>query len=290
MTVLRLVLLTALVMTAFAANSVINRLALAEGAIGPGAFAAIRLASGAAALCLLVLVSCKKMAWFRPGRIWPVLGLAVYVGGFSFAYVAIDAGLGALILFGVVQMTMFAGALWAREAISAQKWTGAGVAFAGLVWLLWPSGAGAPPLVAALLMAAAGVGWGLYSLIGRKVADPLAETATNFALATPIGLALWFQPVSVEFVTLSGAGLAMLSEIVTSGLGYALWYRVLPELPASVAAIAQLTVPPIAMAGGLVFLAEPLTWRFVFASVLVLGGVAYSVLGRRPGRSGPPPS
>lgn len=280
MTATRLIFLAALVMTAFAANSVLNRLALAEGAIGPGAFAAIRLASGAAALCFLVLLSRKSMHWLRPGRIWPVLALAVYVGGFSFGYVSMDAGLGALILFGVVQLTMFAGALLARETVPVRTWTGAAIAFAGLVWLLWPAGAGAPPLAAAALMVAAGLGWGLYSLIGRRADDPLAETAINFALATPIGLALWLQPFHAEFATAPGIGLAMLSGIVTSGLGYALWYAVLPRLSASAAAIAQLTVPPIAMAGGVVILAEPLTLRFALASMLVLGGVLWSILGR----------
>ncbi|WP_018697961.1 DMT family transporter [Amorphus coralli] len=280
MTAIRLFLITALVMTAFAANSVLNRLALADGVIGPGAFAAIRLGSGPLALCLLVLLTRRRPHWLRPGRILPVVALAAYVGGFSFAYVAMDAGLGALILFGVVQMTMFAGAFQARESIPARKWTGAVLAFAGLVWLLWPAGAGAPPLGAALLMVAAGIGWGAYSLIGRSAADPLSETAVNFALATPLGLALWLLPAGAEIVTAPGVRLAVVSGVVTSGLGYALWYSILPRLSASAAAIAQLTVPPIAMAGGVAVLAEPLTWRFALASVLVLGGVLYSSLGR----------
>ncbi len=270
---MRLILLTCLTMIAFAANSVLNRLALVDPGMGPAAFGAIRLGSGAVALMLMV--------WLRQGsRLRPTVvgtgSLALYVIGFSFAYVTLDAGAGALILFGGVQVTMFAGAVAAREPLPVSRWFGAIVAFLGLVYLLWPSGAGSIDIAGALLMMAAAAGWGVYSLIGRKTVDPLGATAGNFLMATPLGLLLW--GVMPDGVTVQGVLLACVSGIVTSGMGYALWYTVLPRLQVSVAAVAQLTVPVIALAGGAVFLGETLTMTFLIASVLVLGGVLISLL------------
>ncbi|MHC0053751.1 DMT family transporter [Actibacterium sp. D379-3] len=275
---MRLFLLTALTMIAFAANSVLNRLALADGGIGPASFAAIRLGAGAAVLVALSLAAGHGVRLLGRHRAGGALSLALYVLGFSFAYVSLPAGVGALVLFGGVQITMFAGAVLLKEPVPPQRWLGAVLAFAGLIWLLWPGGASAPPLVACLLMGAAALGWGLYSLIGRGAADPLQSSAANFVLALPVGLlvlALWPDAVSVR-----GAVLAVLSGAVTSGLGYALWYAVLPRLGAARAAVAQLTVPVIALAGGMVFLDEALTLRFAVASALVLGGVALSLVRR----------
>lgn len=286
---MRLILLTCLTMVAFAANSVLNRLALIDPAMGPAAFAAIRLVAGALALTALV--------WLRKGGggLRPTIagtgGLALYVIGFSFAYVTLDAGAGALILFGGVQVTMFAGAVLAREPLPVSRWLGAAVAFLGLVYLLWPTGTGtgaagtgtgATDIAGALLMTAAAIGWGIYSLIGRKATDPLGATAGNFLVAAPLGVVLW--AVMPDGITLQGVVLASVSGVVTSGLGYALWYSVLPRLQVSVAAVAQLTVPVIALAGGAVFLGETLTVTFVVASVLVLGGVLISLL---PGAKAP---
>ncbi len=170
--------------------------------------------------------------------------------------------------------------LWREvRALSRRRWTGAAVAFAGLVWLLWPAGAQAPPPSGAALMAAAGLGWGIYSLRGRGAEDATAQTAANFVLATPVALAALalagLGPVSPQ-----GLLLAATSGVVTSGLGYALWYAVLPELAASAAAVAQLTVPVIAIAGGLLLLAETPGPRVVLAAAVVLGGVGWSLLGR----------
>ena len=278
---MRLILLTALTLVAFAANSVLTRLALTGTGLGPGAFAAIRLASGAAVL--MALVALRPRPAPRPLRIRlpGAAALALYVLGFSFAYVTLDAGLGALLLFGGVQITMFAGALVLREDIPPLRWIGAGIAFAGLAWILWPSGKSAPDPIGAALMLAAALGWGLYSLIGRKAGAPLATTAWSFTLALPAGLvAVWAAPGSLDA---AGIGLAILSGAVTSGLGYALWYSVLPGLGATIAAVAQLTVPILAMAGGMLVLGEPLTPRFVLAAALVLGGVGLSLTGlRRP--------
>lgn len=282
---MRLFLLTALTMIAFAANSVLNRMALAGGGIDAMSFGTIRLIAGAVMLGALSLALRGGVRLGGKGRIAGVAALLLYIYGFSTAYTVLDAGLGALILFGVVQITMFAGGLIAREAVPPRRALGAALAFAGLAWLLWP-GAGPQVSVAhGLMMAAAGLGWGIYSLAGRRSTDALQGTAANFLLAAPAGLALGLALPS-EGVRLGAEGiaLAVLSGAVTSGLGYALWYRVLPDLPSSSAAVAQLTVPVIAMLGGVLLLGETLGLPLIGASLVVLGGVALSVVplrGRR---------
>ncbi|MEL6588177.1 MAG: DMT family transporter [Pseudomonadota bacterium] len=273
--------LTAVTMIAFAANSVLGRLGLVDGDTGPIAFAAIRIAAGA--LMLIILIGLRGQVQRRPvsARIKGAGSLLVYVLAFSAAYVWLPAGLGALILFGVVQLTMFGGALYAREDIPATRWAGMGMAFAGLVLLLWPVGGGAPHLLGSLLMAISGVGWGLYSLFGRGQSDPLGATAGNFLWAVPATVLAW--ALVQDGVTVAGAVWAVLSGAVTSALGYALWYTVLPRLKSTSAAVAQLTVPVIATAGGVLFLGEDLTLRFVLATVIVLGGIAVALcaLGRK---------
>ncbi|MGC9368800.1 MAG: DMT family transporter [Paracoccaceae bacterium] len=277
---MRLFLLTALTMAAFAANSILNRAALAEGVIGPGDFAALRLASGATMLTLLLALRDRRLP--RPGtpHLGAVAGLMAYMLGFSYAYVALDAGLGALILFGGVQITMFLGALAAREPLPPSRWAGAALAFGGLVLLFWPAGAGAPPAVGAALMALAAVGWGIYSLIGRGVADPLHATGANFLYALPLPLLLALALPDAAQAQAAGILLAVISGAVTSALGYALWYSLLPKLGASVAAVAQLSAPVLAMAAGVLLLGEALTARALLAAALVLGGVALGVLKR----------
>lgn len=278
---MRLTMLTALVMVAFAANSVLNRAAVSGGDIHPLEFAWIRVLSGALALALLVLVRNGRLSLSVPNRGAGVLSLALYLLAFSAAYISLDAGAGALILFGGVQVTMFAGAVLMREPVPATRWFGAILAFAGLCWLLWPAGTVRVQIFSGGLMLAAALGWGIYSLVGRSSDDPLQATAANFVLAAPICLAvLIFAPVLPEALPASPRGIvfAMVSGVVTSAFGYALWYVVLPQLAASIAAVAQLTVPVIALAGGVVFLGEAVTVKFVLASLLVLGGVAVSVL------------
>lgn len=282
---MRLFLLTALTMLAFAGNSVLNRMAVGAGEIGAVSFAEVRLLAGAAVLLALVVAR----AALRGGPVWPglrgravgALALLAYLYGFSLAYGALDAGAGALILFGTVQVTMFAGAVLAGEAVPGRRWLGAGVALAGLVLLMVP-GAGPVSPWHAGAMAVAGIGWGVYSLAGRSGADALAATAWNFALALPPALAvgLVLPGAAVEPSTL-GLGLAVLSGAVTSGLGYALWYAILPALGAGRAGVAQLTVPVLAALGGLVWLGEPVALRLVLAALLVLGGVGLALLPRR---------
>lgn len=274
---MRLFLLSALTMVAFALNSVLNRLALEGAESGPAGFAAIRLSAGAVVLAVLVARHGGARAWRWPGWSGPAT-LALYGIGFSFAYVSLGAGVGALILFGGVQVTMFAGAVITGEPVPVRRWLGAGVSFAGLVYLMWPAGEVTISGTGAALMLAAALGWGLYSLIGRGVKDPLQATAANFIYAAPVGLLVWL--LARDGLDAQGVLLAVLSGAVTSGLGYALWYSILPELGATRAAVAQLSVPVIAVLGGVALLGEELSWRLVIASLLVLGGVALSLVQR----------
>ena len=280
-----LFLLLVVTMIAFAANSILTRMGLAQGRIGPAAFSAIRLCSAAFALVLLVRLRGRTLPLRSPRRWWSVLALTVYVLGFSFAYLWLQAGVGALILFGAVQVTMFAAAFLAREVMPPRRLIGAAVAFSGLVWLMWPKGGAAPDPLGALLMTSAGIGWGAYSILGRGARDPEAETAANFLLAVPFGLLFIVftkgAPLSAE-----GIALALTSGVVTSGFGYALWYRILPQVPTSTAAIAQLTVPVIAAAGGVLLMGEAMSARFVGAAILVAAGVAGSL---RPSKAAAPP-
>lgn len=282
---MRLLALTAVTMLAFAANSVLNRWAVGPGHIGAVEFAMVRLLAGAVTLAGLVLLRRGALVWPGVrGRLGGVLGLAAYLLGFSLAYRGLDAGTGALVLFGMVQITMFAGAVWSRETIPPRRWAGAGLALAGLVLIAAPWG-GTMALAPLGLMAVAGIGWGIYSLAGRGAADPVVATAWNFLLALPLVMPLGLmadvsQPDGV------GVALAVLSGVVTSGLGYALWYAILPALGAGRAAVAQLSVPVIAALGGAAVMAEWPGLRFWFAAVLVLGGVAlaslpYKILTRR---------
>jgi drug/metabolite transporter (DMT)-like permease len=277
-----LFLLTALVMTAFAANSLLNRAALADGLIDALPFALIRVVAGAVVLALLV------REWPRAGRAqWgAAAALTAYLVGFSLAYVALDAGIGALILFGLVQVTMLAGAVALGDRPALRRWAGAALAMVGLGALLLPGVDAVPDPVAAGLMALAALGWGLYSLAGRGAARPLAMTATNFTLAVPMVAALALPGLFSASLTAPGVALAVASGAVTSGLGYALWYRVLPALGAARAAVAQLSVPVIALAGGVLVLGESLTWTGALASLVVLAGVALAIL---PGRKSPAP-
>ncbi len=270
-------------MLAFAANSVLNRMAVGAGLIGAVDYAVIRLAAGA--VMLMVLVVARRFG--SGGATWPgwegraagVTGLLGYLFGFSAAYLSLDAGIGALILFGAVQITMFAGAVIAREPVPMLRWAGAGLAFSGLLVLVAPGGnTGAVGPV--LAMAGAGIGWGIYSLAGRRAVDPLLSTAANFVLALPVGLAVLLVAGFGAAAQPFGIWLAVLSGAVTSGLGYALWYGVVPRLGAARAAVAQLTVPLIAAGAGAVWLSEGIGLRFMLAALMVLGGVALASFAR----------
>ncbi len=278
---MQLFLLVALTMTAFAANSILNRIGVAEFGMDPMDFAAIRVVAGAAMLWLLILTrSAPRPAIWVPKRWAGAVMLAIYMVGFSWAYISLGAGLGALILFGVLQVVVFGWAVVEGQSIPLMRWIGAGIALIGLCVLLWPGGQATVPFAGAMSMAAAGVGWAAYTLLGRAESDALGATAGNFLLCVPLtGFAMVVAgggPMS-----LMGILTAVVAGAVTSGLGYALWYRVLPSLPTTVAGIAQLSVPVIAVAAGAVLLAEPLTLRLLSAGALVLGGIALSLLVRR---------
>lgn len=279
---MRLALITAVVMVAFAANSVLNRAAVGAGEIDPLLFAVLRLGFGAAALWAFVGVRRRFAAPTRRALAIGSLSLLAYMIGFSLAYLRLDAGLGALILFGGVQVTMFAGAVVAGGRPGWPKWAGSGLALAGLAWLFLPGGSGAADPVFALAMAAAAVGWGVYSLNGRGAVDPLGATAANFAIAAVLAAPLLAVAGAGVGANGTDVALAAVSGIVTSGMGYALWYAVLPRLETTAAALSQLTVPVIAIAGGALLLGEPVGARVVLGAALVLGGVAFGLLaGRR---------
>lgn len=274
-------LLTALAMLAFAANSLLCRIALQEGSIDPASFGAIRLAAGAAALVLVMRLQPRPRAE-RAGD-WPAAAmLFLYVAGFSFAYLLLPAGSGALILFGTVQLTMLAAGLLAGERFTAAGWLGLALATGGLVLLLLPCVA-APSPTGAALMAVAGVAWGVYSLRGRgrgaAQADPLAATGGNFMRATPLGIALWLGWAARSHADAHGVALALASGALTSGIGYVIWYAALPRLKALQAASVQLSVPLIAALGGMLLLDEAFTARLALAAVAILGGIAL-VLGK----------
>lgn len=277
---MRLALLTAIVLVAFAANSILNRMAVGGGEIDAITFAIIRAIAGAVTLAVLVLAQRRALPLLRPMRIVGAGSLALYLIGFSVAYVQMDAGLGALILFGGVQVTMFAGALAFGERPPARRWIGAALAMAGLAWLSWPGGAAALPLVASIAMLLAAVGWGIYSLAGRRAADPMAETGANFIWSVPILLAMpLLLPAQADATapTPTGLVLAVIAGGLTSGLGYSLWYWVLPRIGASTGALLQLIVPVLAMVAGVALLGEAITWRMIGAGALTLGGIAYGL-------------
>lgn len=276
---LRIFALTALAMLAFAANSLLCRIALRDGGIDPASFTAIRLVSGALVLWLILRLRAGPSA-AMPGDWRGAAALFAYAVTFSYAYIGLSAGAGALLLFGSVQATMILTALWRGDRFSLIQWLGLSLALGGLATLLAP-GVTAPPWFASLLMLLAGVAWGIYSLLGRGNMDPLATTAGNFVRAAPMVLPLVL--LALPWLHSSGEGIlfAVLSGTLASGVGYAVWYAALRGLHATSAATVQLSVPVIAAIGGVLLLAEPLTLRLVLASVATLGGVALVIHYRR---------
>ncbi len=269
---LRTIVLTAAAMLAFAANSLLCRLALQWGSIDPASFSSIRLVSGALALAVILHVRPERAAQGRADWLAAAM-LFAYVAFFSFAYVSLSAGTGALILFGAVQLTMFSVGLRSGERFGPIAWIGFVLALAGLFVLVLP-GVAAPPPLGAAWMAMAGAAWGVYSLRGRGVADPLAATASNFIRAAPLALLLSLLLATSAQANAAGVALAIASGSITSGIGYVIWYSALPRLSAMRAATVQLSVPPIAAFGGVLFLSEAITPRLAVASGAILGGIA----------------
>lgn len=271
---MRIVLLTVLTMSAFAANSVLNRMAVDSGGIDPHGFAVVRVLAGAFVLMALALVQGKAVRLMNWRRVIGGSTLTLYMIGFSTAYLTLDAGLGALILFGVVQITMFGVAALTGATASRHQSIGAVVAFAGLAWVLWPAPGHPVDGIGAMFMGAAGIGWAFYTLAGRGEQDALAATAANFCVALPLTVLAAWMIGGPFLITPFGLALAVLSGSVTSGLGYALWYSIVPRLAPPVAATVQLSVPVIALAGGVVFLGEGASLRFLIGTALVIGGIA----------------
>jgi drug/metabolite transporter (DMT)-like permease len=278
---LQTLILTAIAMFAFAANSLLCRLALGAELVDAASFASIRIGAGALTLGALVLPRLRVQG--RPPVDWrAVTGLFAYMVFFAFAYRTLTAGTGALILFGAVQLTMFSIAMSRGESFSARSWAGVALAAGGLVYLVAP-GVSAPDPLGATLMAVAGVAWGAYSLLGRRAGDPLTATALNFIYSVPLAAASSLLFRADFHVTATGAGLAAVSGAVASGLGYFVWYAALRGLTAMRAATVQLSVPAIAAFGGVMMLDEAVTLRLVLASIATLGGIAL-VLRQRSGQ------
>ena len=271
MALIKLVLLAALAMTAFAANSLLCRMALVETDIDPASFTFWRLTSGALMLTLLVVMRNEKP--LQEGNMASAIALFVYAAGFSFAYVSMTTGAGALLLFGAVQVTMISWGLFKGERMSALQWGGFLLALIGLILLLLPNAA-VPQLSSALMMLAAGIAWGVYSLKGKGAKFPIEATAGNFIRATPLALVLLviFWPGG-EFHA-EGMAYAVASGAIASALGYALWYSILVHIAAIKAATLQLSVPVLAVFAGWLFLDEPVTLRIILSSLAVIGGVA----------------
>jgi drug/metabolite transporter (DMT)-like permease len=279
------VVLCTLSLLAFAGNSLLARLALAHTAIDPASFTTLRLVAGAAVLWLLVRRrDAARVEAPVPAGDWPsALALFTYAAAFSYAYVAMSAGTGALLLFGAVQATMLGAGLWRGERFTPGQWAGLAIALAGLVALLLP-GLDAPPPGAALLMVAAGAAWGVYSLRGARASQPLRATAGNFVRAAPLAILLNLAMHADAAVDLAGAACAIASGAITSGIGYAAWYAVLPRLPAMAAAVLQLAVPVVAAIGGVLLLDEVVGLRLVLCSMAILGGVLLVLAARAGGR------
>jgi len=278
----RTLLLTTLAMLAFAANSLLCRLALQHPLIDPASFGSVRLACGSLVLGLMMRLQAGHAAKGKADWL-AAATLFAYVACFSFAYLTLSAGTGALILFGAVQVTMIGVGLRAGESFPLRAWAGLLLAVGGLVYLVSP-GLSAPPLMGAALMAAAGVAWGVYSMRGRGVSDPLLASARNFLRATPLALGLSLLTVTGAHASLMGVALAVASGALTSGIGYVIWYAALKGLTAMRAATVQLSVPPIAAFGGALLLGEAITPRLALASAAILGGIAL-VLSSRARRS-----
>ncbi|HEX8109812.1 MAG TPA: DMT family transporter [Kofleriaceae bacterium] len=274
--------LTTATMIAFAANSLLSRAALRGGAIDAMSFTAIRLLSGT--LVLVAITQARRSAadTGRHGSWSAAIALGGYAIAFSLAYLRLGAGAGALLLFGTTQLTMITGGLVRGERPSLRQWVGLAVAAVGMVVINLPS-LDAPPPSGAALMIAAGVGWGLYSLSGRGAKRPIRATAGNFVRCLPFTAAFGVIAIAATAeVTTRGVVLAAVCGTLTTGLGYCVWYAVLPSLGAARGAIVQLSVPVIAAVGAIVLLHESLGLHLAIGGAIILGGLALALWQRRP--------
>lgn len=274
------VALTTVALLAFAANSLLCRAALRPGLVDAASFTSVRLASGALALVLMARLT-DRGGRRSTGSWLSAAALFAHAAFFSFAYLRLDAGVGALVLFGSVQATMIGWGLAVGERPRTAEWVGLAVSLLGLIVLTRP-GLTSPDVAGAVLMALAGVAWGVYSLRGRATPDAVAANASNFARTVPMALAASLLAISQAHLSTGGLLLAGASGALSSGVGYAVWYLALRGLTATRAAMVQLAVPVLAAVGGVLFLGERVTLRLLAAGILVLGGIALAVTARRP--------
>ncbi|MDP6466252.1 MAG: DMT family transporter [Pirellulaceae bacterium] len=275
-----IVVLITFTLLAFAANSLLCRMALGGQLIDPVSFTTLRLVSGALALIPISRLVAESKAPQKMKGSWSSgFALFAYAAAFSLAYVSLSTGMGALILFGSVQVTMIGAAIRSGEKLGVAQWVGLAVAMGGLVFLVLP-GISAPDPIGALLMCISGIAWGVYSIRGKGVSTPVVMTATNFARSAP--MAIIVSAVAFSSVQLQPMGvlLALTSGVVTSGVGYILWYKTLRRLTTTQASVVQLMVPVLAAFGGITFLSEKVTVRLIAASTLILGGVALAIMKR----------
>ena len=278
---IKTIIYTTLALIAFAANSVICRLALKDGAIDPGLFTSIRLFSGAAVLIALVFLS-KDSRYEKSKGSWTSAAmLFLYAAAFSYAYVSLETGIGALIIFGVVQIKMIASSLISGYRMNGIEWLGIFLALAGFLYLLVP-GASAPSLSGFILMSLSGIGWGIYSLRGKNSKHPLVDTAYNFLRSLPFLILLLYFLAQESNYSTKGILLALLSGIVTSGIGYTIWYVALRGLNSIQASIVQLLVPVMAAIGGILFVGEIVSFRLMVSSLMILGGILLLIIKRIP--------
>ena len=273
------IILTGLALIAFAANSVLCRLALGNEAIDAASFTVVRLLSGVIVLFLIIRFTQKNTESSTNGSWAASLMLFLYAITFSYAYISLDTGTGALILFGSVQITMILLSLVSGTRLHYTEWVGVIIAFTGFVYLILP-GVTTPSVVGFLLMAAAGIAWGIYTLKGRGSQNPLMDTAYNFFRTIPLVILLTIITISHANYSSEGVLLALLSGGITSGIGYTIWYIALGGLSVTQAAVLQLLVPVIAALGGVIFVSEAITERLTISAAMVLGGILIVVLGK----------
>lgn len=276
---LKTVLLTALALIAFAANSVLCRLALQEETIDATSFTAIRLLAGIIVLQVIIGLDRNKKELPAKGSWLASFMLFLYAITFSFAYITLDTGTGALILFGSVQISMVLLSLFSGTRLHFTEWIGLIMAFTGFVYLVLP-GVTAPSTIGFLLMTIAGVAWGIYSLKGRNSKEPLMDTAYNFLRTVPFVFVLVVMTYKNAVYSSEGLLLAIISGGITSGLGYTIWYMALTGLSATQASVLQLLVPVIAAFGGVLFVSEALTLRLTVSAGMILGGILMVVSGK----------
>jgi drug/metabolite transporter (DMT)-like permease len=277
--IVKTLIFTSLALIAFAANSVLCRLALGDKTIDASSFTAIRLLSGAIVLLLITGISSNKSNATTKGSWSASLMLFLYAITFSFAYITLDTGTGALILFGSVQITMILLSLISGNRLHIIEWTGITISFSGFVYLILP-GVSTPSTTGFLLMTTAGIAWGIYTLKGRGSINPLMDTAYNFFRTIPLVIILAIVTLQNAQYSFEGIVLAVLSGGIASGIGYAIWYVALGGLSSTQAAVVQLLVPVIAAFGGVIFVSEVVTLRLTISATMILGGILMVVLGR----------